>query len=206
MDPEPCPRTPYLHEVGERFPNGPVRVEEKVDGADVALWRVGQRVEVMSRGGPGAMDRGRQLGRLRSWAAERHQALHRLCANGTVVYGERLWRTHAVYYDALPDWLAVLDLRQDGGWLDLRARDERAARAGLIVPPLVSAGLVVKDLGAAQRLIGASAWGSEPAEGIVLRRPDGARAKVVRSEFRQADDADWSGPARHNALRGRSRA
>jgi RNA ligase len=206
MKPQPYPRTPYLNETPAGFLDGPLRVEEKLDGANVALWRVDHDVEVMSRGGPGAMDRGRQLGRLRAWVRERHDAVRQLTDDGTVIYAEWLWRTHTVRYDALPDWLAVLDLWRDGEWLDPQARDERVTRAGLCIPPLLSPALVIPDAEAARRLIGASTWGGEPAEGLVLRRPDGGRAKIVRDGYRQSDDAAWSGPARHNRLRTREPA
>jgi hypothetical protein len=40
-------------------------------------------------------------------------------------------------------------------------------------------------------LMGPSWFGSEPMEGVVLRREDGARCKVVRPGFSRRPDHSW---------------
>lgn len=170
----------------------PLLVEEKLDGANVVLWNDGSQVRVASRGGPDAMDRGGQLGRLRAWVYERAQQLQPLLADGRAVYGEWLWLRHGVGYDRLPDWLVVLDLWHAGAMLPTDDRDERCAQAALTVPPSILRGRLSGEA-ELRTMLGRSAFASdEPAEGLVLRRPDGARAKVVSPEFRPATDEGFA--------------
>ena len=86
IEPPKYPRTPYLWRDDGRAENvvppgereawfrTPVVVEEKLDGANVSLWLDDGQLRVASRGGAEAMDRAGQLGRLRAWGAQRHQA------------------------------------------------------------------------------------------------------------------------------------
>jgi hypothetical protein len=172
----------------------PLRVEEKLDGANVTLWMHNGQPQVMSRGGVGAMDRGRQLGRLRAWVAEHNEAVASLCADGSAAYAEWLWRRHSVAYDALPDWLIVLDLwRSDRGFSDPAERDRRARSAGVWTPPTRRIDAVLRSPDDALALLGAAAWSSQPAEGVVMRNATGDRCKVVRSGFNQLQDAAWGG-------------
>ena len=211
--PPPYPRTPYLWRddgvktnlvpSAERagWLTRPVVVEEKLDGANVSLWWESGAVRVASRGGEDARDRAGQLGRLRGWAAEHHLALATLLANGRAAYGEWLWLTHTVEYDRLPDWLVVLDLwTPDAGMLPLEIRDQAVADAGLVVPPGLVEG-VVGTRHALIALMGTSRFGNQPMEGVVLRRPDGARCKVVRPGFDRKRNAEWIGQPTHNRLR-----
>ncbi|MGI8433464.1 MAG: RNA ligase family protein [Nocardioidaceae bacterium] len=192
--PPPYPRMSYLEAHPAPFLRTPLRVEEKLDGANVALWSGKGRTEVMSRGGPESMDRGRQLGRLRAWAAEHRDAMVALCGDGTVVYAEWLWRRHTVEYDALPDWLVVLDLWRAGqGFVTAETRDERAGQVGLLTPPIVRSDAVLTAVNDALGLLGPARWGRRLAEGIVLRTPTGLRCKVVRPDFVQRSDELWVG-------------
>lgn len=195
------PRTPYLGDDPTPFVGVHLAVEEKLDGANVALWLQDGRVRVMSRGGPESMDRAGQLGRLRAWAAERGEALQELGRGSTVIYGEWLWLRHGISYDCLPDWLVVLDLwTASGGLLPTSERNTRAGATGLTTPPVVGADVVLTAVEEAEALIGPSRWGPETAEGVVLRRADGRRCKVVRTDFTQRSDAEWAGPDSHNRL------
>lgn len=213
MIPPPYPRTPYLwredpDEADAVVPDcesdtwlaEPVVVEEKLDGANVSLWLDSGAVRVASRGGADGMDRAGQLGRLRAWACERHPALTQLLDDGCAVYGEWLWLEHSVAYDRLPDWLVVLDLWTPGrGLLDLGARDRATIEAGLLVPPRLFEG-VLHTSEALRGLIGPSRFGHQPMEGVVLRRADGARCKVVRPGFSRKPDSEWRGAPRTNRL------
>lgn len=199
--PPPYPRTPYLTDDPGPFLATPVGVEEKLDGANVAIWLDGDRLEVMSRAGPDAMDRAQQLGRLRAWVGEHDEALRTLCAQDTALYGEWLWIRHGVPYDQLPDWLIVLDLwRPDTCFVATADRDAAAHLSGLTTPPVVARAAVVRSVAAAEDLIPAAAWGPNRAEGIVLRRRDGRRAKVVSDGFERRSDASWERDSEFNSL------
>jgi hypothetical protein len=203
IQPPKYPRTPYLWRDDGRTENivppgereawfrTPVVVEEKLDGANVCLWLDDGQVRVASRGGVEAMDRAGQLGRLRAWGAQRHQALMELLSCGWVGYGEWLWLQHSVRYDSLPDWLVLLDLWSGSTeMVGIDLRDARAAAADLAVPPRLFEGV----LGTPESLLGLlgrSAFGDETMEGVVLRRLDGSRCKIVRPGFTRRPDDSW---------------
>lgn len=154
----------------ERLLGGIVRIEEKLDGANVSLAIGKDRgIEVASRGGPGAIDRGNHLGRARAWAAERSDDLHRLLADGRILYGEWLLTRHGVGYDSLPDLLVGFDLFDPhAGWISAHDRDERLHRAGLATPPVLGEFDHI-DLATVDALIGPSAFGAPRIEGVILR-------------------------------------
>lgn len=178
----------------------PVLVEEKVDGANVTIWQDRDGIlRVAPRGGADAMDRGRQLGRLRAWVAEQTIPLTEATDGGHVLYGEWLWVRHGVAYEALPDWLVLLDVWRAGTGLFTPGERRRVAEvAGLCLPPVRFEGV----LGSPERLstlFGPSAFGAARAEGLVLRLPDGRRCKVVDPAFVRLTDWD---PSVHNRLAG----
>jgi len=207
-EPPPYPRVPYLFpqperrrddlvvgpEERERFLHEPVVVEEKLDGANAMLWLDGEGVaQVAGRSGWGGMDRGGQFGRLRAWAAERSDVLQVLLSGGDVLYGEWLYLTHTVYYDRLPDLFVGTDLYvPETGFATAEERDRQLNEAGLSAPPRLFTGPLGGEESLAS-LFGTSAFGSEPAEGLVLRREGEGRllerAKVLRPGFVPAGDA-----------------
>lgn len=202
MTPPPYPRTSYLWPpdasvAGDRVVSAAQRsawlqrrvvVEEKLDGANVVIWWENARPQVASRGGPGAMDRASQLGPLRARVNRQYDQVRSLLDGDWVLYAEWLWLTHTVHYERLPDYLVALDLwHPDSGFTDLSNRDDRVRGGGLVGPPRLFAGI----LGTADALVdlmGTSRLGSEPMEGVVLRRDDGASCKVLRPGFARAAD------------------
>lgn len=182
---------------------GEVVVEEKLDGANVTIW-VGKhgRVEGALRGGPDAMDRSGQRGPLRAWVATHEPALRAVLSEWAVLYGEWLLLTHTVAYEGLPSYLAALDLWREGGFADVVERDRVAARAGLVVPPEVWRG-VPAQVAKVEGLLGNSAWGSSPAEGLVVRRVgvgEPRLAKLVRTGFDHLNDEGWRAGRPRNRL------
>lgn len=154
----------------ERLLSGRVHIEEKLDGANMSFaLDEGGRVEVASRGGPGAMDRGQHLGRARAWAAERSDELRGLLAEGCILYGEWLLTRHGVGYESLPDLLVGIDLFDPtAGWVSVHDRDERLRGAGLATPPTLGE-FDSMDLTTVDALIGPSAFGAPRVEGVILR-------------------------------------
>ncbi len=205
--PPPYPRIPYLAAhpsrprgddvlskgERERLLRGPCVVEEKLDGANVALWISGRSIEVAGRGGRGAMDRGDQLGRLKAWARERDPELRRVLGDqAKVIYAEWLWRTHTIHYEALPDLLVVLDLIDRSGVLvPAERRDAICATAGFATPPCIFRG-APRTTVALDALVGPSTFGAEQVEGFVVRAvaPDAPtpRAKYLAPGFRPVSD------------------
>lgn len=217
--PPPFPRIPRLVNGGEigddrlaepgvvrALLSEPVVVEEKLDGMNVCVWldETGWPV-VAGRSGKTERDRGGQLGRVRAWLGERVEAIQRVLEPGGALYGEWLGRVHTVEYDALPDWLVVLDLwSPERGFEVVAERDRRCLEAGLVTPPVLFCGRL-GSLEMLERLHGVSRFGSGAAEGLVVRREaDGRlveRAKWIAPGFLQKSDGDWRGDTRENALR-----
>jgi hypothetical protein len=180
----PYPRIPHLapspgvtrddlvlsQDARERFLDGGVHIEEKLDGANVSIAIGDNRhIEVASRGGSGAIDRGNHLGRARAWAAERSEDLRRLLADGRVLYGEWLLTRHGVGYDSLPDLLVGFDLFDpQTGWMSVHDRDECLHSAGLATPPILGDFDRI-DLAGVDALIGPSSFGAQCIEGVILR-------------------------------------
>lgn len=202
--PPPYPRTPYLwvpgvvgkldsvvpaSDIGSWLESDVV-VEEKLDGANVAIWVEDGVPRVASRGGPDAMDRAGQLGPLRAWVGRHLDQLAAVCADAWALYGEWLWLRHTVSYDALPEPLVVLDLyRPDVGFASHTDRRTRIVEAGLTPPPMLFNG-VLGTREAVVDLMGLSRFGHEPMEGVVLRRGATERCKVVRPGFVRAGDGE----------------
>jgi len=124
---------------------------------------------------------------------------------GEVLYGEWLARTHSVGYDALADWLVVLDLwHAERGFVTVAERDSRAHAVGLATPPVVFEGRL-GSLAALEALHARSRVGSKLAEGLVIRlEHDGRlelRAKWLAPSFVRKSDDDWKNDERMNRLR-----
>ncbi len=215
MSPSSYPRVPHLApcrfatrddlvlsaEERRRLLAEPVRVEEKLDGANVMLWLDGDLgLSVAGRAGPGAIDRAGQLGRLRAWAADRGEGLRELLSKGRVLYGEWLWLRHGVSYDALPDLLIALDIMDARGeFVSISERDLASASAGLNVPPTLAEG-VIGSVEALDELVESSRFAaSAPAEGAVIRSLAGDRlmAKRVSRFFAPRTDAEWTKPEKN---------
>lgn len=152
---------------------GPVRVEEKFDGANVSFaLDAGGAAVPATRGGLGATDRGSHLGRARAWAAERSGALRAVLTGDRTLYGEWLLTTHGVAYDGLPDLFVAFDLLEaDGRWLGVAERDAAFDAAGLW-RPAVLADLPHASLSELDALLGPSAFGHERVEGMLVRAID----------------------------------
>ena len=181
-----------------------VVVEEKLDGANVSLWQDDGLVQVALRGGPGSMDRAGHLGRLRAWLGGHHAEVTALLHGGLVAYGEWLLLTHTVSYDRLPDYLVLLDLLDtSGAWLAPDDRNRRCSESGLPVPPEVWRGVPHGGVAEVERLASLSAFGSGPAEGVVIRTVDGSEpriAKLLRPGFSHLGDDEWAAGRPKNSV------
>lgn len=132
------PRTPHIE--GSRLQTGdedlsqiPVStlrgrhtvVEEKVDGANVAVSFQDGELMLQSRGHflrGGAKERHYEL--FKVWAAERRAELYSILGERYIMYGEWLYAKHKVYYNALPDFFLEFDIfdRESGEFLDTGSR------------------------------------------------------------------------------------
>ncbi len=179
-------------------------VEEKVDGANVVIWRSeGDRMTCSLRSGRDAMDRASQLGPLKAWAARHDGPLTTVLHTWPALYAEWLLVTHSVAYDRLFSYLVVLDLwHPEHGFALVDDRNVACREAGLVTPPELWRGRAA-SVAAIEGLLGPSELGSAPMEGLVVRRVDGGEprvAKLVAAGFDQATDEAWRARRPRNRL------
>lgn len=180
------------------FLSGEVIVEEKVDGANMGL-SLGPdgRVRAQSRGNYLAPGRSHsQWNPLWPWLAERRDSLEAGLQGGLMLFGEWCYARHTVPYDALPDWFLgfdIFELSSRRFWPADR-RNDWLQNHGLASVPEVTRGKF--RLNQIQSLLGSSAIGNVPMEGIYLRRDCAdwlqSRAKVVSAEFKQQIEQHWT--------------
>jgi RNA ligase len=183
----PYPRVPHLapgpgatrddlvlaSEIRERLLTGRVRIEEKLDGANISIAVCADGdLELATRGGLATTDRGGHLGRARAWAAERSDCLRELLADGSILYGEWLLTRHGIGYDSLPDIFVGFDLlNPETGWVHDLERERRLLHAGLAIPR--SFGMFNGiDLAEIDALMGPSTFGAPLIEGLIVRAVD----------------------------------
>ena len=182
----------------EAFLDGPVVVEEKVDGANLGIsFDAAGRTCFQSRGQWLTGKLSGQWEALRGWAAQHEGALGEFLPAGHVLFGEWCYAQHAIPYDRLPDWFLAFDVFDGtkGRFWSVERRDELLSLIGLATVPLVAAGcFIVPEI--LKLLNGQSAYSDSLREGVYLRRERGAwlelRAKLVRAEFAQAIGEHWS--------------
>ena len=207
------PRVPHLAWLGTGTPrddkllsdnevafllDGEVTVEEKVDGANLAiatgpdrelwLWNRGTRLL------PGAADR--QFDPVWNWLAPHRDTLRSLLHPHLTIFGEWCYARHSKAYTQLPDWYIAFDVydRQANRFWSVPRRDGFLRTAGLCAPVIVARGRF--DVPQLVAMIGPSAYGNTRMEGVVVRRDAGdwlvARAKLVAAEFTQAIETHWT--------------
>jgi hypothetical protein len=126
---------------------GALVLEEKVDGANLALWLdPSWRLCAQNRSHAVSAATGKQWAGLDSWTERHRAALFDLLARGgpgrLVLYGEWCAARHSVPYDALPDWFLAFDVwdARHERFLSAAARDALLADAGLATAPRVATG------------------------------------------------------------------
>ena len=207
------PRTPHLAWLGSRparddkmltaaerdvFLAGEVIVEEKLDGANVGFSVDAEgRLLAQNRGGYIGTGTHGQFAPLARWLGPRHQELIDGLGWNLILFGEWCFAKHSIRYDRLPDWFLAFDVfdRATGTFWSTARRDAFARGLGLATVPRLGRGRYgLREL---EAMIGPSRVGSDPAEGIYVRREDETslldRAKVVRREFTEVIGDHWSG-------------
>lgn len=207
------PHTPHLVWLGADAPRddkvlspaaaaellqGVVRIEEKIDGANLGLsFGSDGEMRLQSRGTLLARETSHpQFKPLFRWAEARRHGLSLALSDALILFGEWCYARHTIHYTRLPDWFLafdVFDKAQQRFWSAPR-RDELVHQIGLAAVPPIALGHF--SLGDMERYLGISKVGDTPAEGIYIRQDEGpflkARAKVVRPEFNQSIITHWS--------------
>lgn len=170
-------------------------VEEKIDGDNVGFSARDGEIRAQHRGDYIRLGEGSPYPYLKSWIATHHHELLAALGDDLIVFGEWCALVHTVRYNALPDWFLAFDVydRSAQRFFSAERRDTWCRSVGLELVPHLARGRFTLD--ALRQLMGDSRVGAERMEGIVVRSDDGAwlrgRAKLVRSEFVQANDLHW---------------
>lgn len=178
--------------------DGPVVVEEKLDGANLGFsFSTDGNLRAQNRGAYLHAPYSGQFSRLEQWIAMHEERFFDVIHEDLIIFGEWCAARHSLDYNKLPDWWLLFDVydrRQHRFWSTKR-RDALAAKLQLAtVPSLLKQNVTLdtlKELVATQR----SGFRDGPLEGVVVRQEDDnwllARGKLVRAEFTQAIETHW---------------
>ena len=189
---------------------GPVVVEEKLDGANLGI-------SLDNHGQLRAQNRGQyllhpytgQFSRLVPWLAQHESDLHDILTADLIVFGEWCAAQHSLDYAQLPDWFLVFDVydRSTQKFWSTARRNALAKSAGLATVPCLFEGEItldqLKQMVEHKPSLYRQGHGHVPAplEGVVIRQESAdwcdARGKLVRAEFTQSIEEHWSRKAIH---------
>lgn len=207
------PHTPHLDWLGEGMPRDdkvlcekeiqallaePIRVEEKLDGANLGLsLRANGELRAQNRGQYLLEPFAGQFSRLNSWLGQHQYALCDILQGDWILFGEWCAARHSLDYDSLPDWFVVFDVydRAAQKFWSCQRRDALAAQLGLAVVPTLYQGPATIDQLKTLLNSAESRYRSGTPEGIVIRQDSRlwceGRAKLVRADFAQAIGEHW---------------
>jgi ATP-dependent RNA circularization protein (DNA/RNA ligase family) len=207
------PHTPHLAWLGTGVPRDdkvlshteakallvrPVRVEEKLDGANLGLsidasgeFRFQNRGQYLQRPHHG------QFARLDDWLEAKADSLFDALSPEMLVFGEWCAARHSLDYQKLPDWWLVFDVydRTAGRFWCASRRNAWAADHGLVAAATLRQGnITLQEL---VQMVDSlpSRYRDGPLEGVVVRSDvemwNNARAKLVRASFVQSMGQHW---------------
>lgn len=147
---------------------GNVVVEEKLDGANTGVVRHKKGFTLQKRGSLVGPSEHAQFNYFHSWANRyKYDQLMEIPV-GYIVYTELLYAVHYIHYDALPDYVIVIDVWNGRKYLNRKEKDRFCEKHGLVPTPLVTEGHFNKD-----ELFGlippVSAYGNQ-IEGIMIKK------------------------------------
>jgi len=213
------PRTPHLPgsqvadddgtmaqgELDELCRSCEVVLQEKLDGANVGVFfRSASEPVCQKRAGLLAGREKQQYNAFRNWVWEHVEGLWTALGTRWVLFGEWLWQTHAIRYDALPSFFIAFDLLDRGAGRFLASAAVREMVGGLVttVPEFWRgrAGSAAKLAVLIPRLLVCSAFANTAPEGAYIRFERGGEL-VARAKYRRPGFAPgWQGKPRLNRL------
>jgi ATP-dependent RNA circularization protein (DNA/RNA ligase family) len=207
------PHTPHLAWLGNGSPRddkvlappqvaallaGPVRVEEKLDGANLGLsWGPDGVLRAQNRGQYLARPYGGQFSRLGNWLGIREWRWRERIPPHLILFGEWCAATHSLNYLALPDWFLLFDVYDRDARRFWSAQRRNALATSLDLSPVPALQEGRTDLGRLIALVNSahSRFRDGPLEGLVIRRDSAdwseSRAKLVRAGFAQVIGDHW---------------
>lgn len=207
------PHTPHLDWLGAGMPRddkvlsepevqallaAPVRVEEKLDGANLGLsLRANGELRAQNRGQYLLEPFAGQFSRLNAWLGQHQYALCDTLQSDWILFGEWCAARHSLDYDSLPDWFVIFDVydRSAGKFWSCQRRDALAVELGLAVVPTLYQGPASTESLKTLLSSAKSHYRVGTPEGIVIRQDSEhwceGRAKLVCADFTQAIGEHW---------------
>lgn len=179
----------------KRLLSGEMIVEEKLDGSNTGIIRHSKGFALQKRGSLVGASEHEQFNFFNNWAHQQNYEKIMALPKDTLMYGELLYAVHTIYYDRLPDYFLVFDVKRQGDWLDYDERKSFCNQYGFQMVPLIARGNFTKD--DLQKMVPVkSAYGDE-AEGIVVKRyakHGYFRGKLVKPGFiKKLEESDhWT--------------
>lgn len=167
-------------------------IEEKIDGANLGFHIRGadNRIIAQNRSHYISSAYHPQFALLDKWIAKHTEDLWEILEpDRHILYGEWMYATHSVYYDALPDHFIAYDLYDTATktFLPRHELTRRLSSTKIFQVPVIYEGIVESQDHLRSLVHGESQYGATRREGIVIRLCDDekvtARAKLVRSDF-----------------------
>jgi ATP-dependent RNA circularization protein (DNA/RNA ligase family) len=178
--------------------DGPVVVEEKLDGANLGFSLASDgTLRAQNRGQYLTQPHAGQFQRLPEWMTLHGKSLAATLGKDYIAFGEWCTARHSLDYPALPDWWLLFDVydRLNQRFWSTRRRDALAQALGVFAVPRIAEGR--QTVASLKQLViqGRSRYRDGVLEGVVVRREDTdwllARGKLVRADFTQAIDNHW---------------
>lgn len=181
-------------------------IEEKIDGANLGIsFDSRGNVLTQNRGSYLKLPQGGQWQPLGEWIGLRSNRFYETLTDRYVLFGEWCYATHTVPYDRLPDWFLGFDVfdLHERRFVSSKIKQSLFSEMGIVPVPVLARGRF--SFREVINVMQGSSFGSEPAEGLYLRRDEGEwlaqRVKIIRAGFIQAIDRHWSRqPFRANRL------
>ena len=173
-------------------------VEEKLDGTNVGIHFMDDRLVLQCRGHEITAGMHPQYDLFKQWATTKRATFQQMLGQRYLMYGEWLYAKHSIFYRNLPHYFFEFDIfdKREQVFLDLERRLEILHGTGVPTVPVLHQGSA--DLESLQAMISTSRFCSEfenpftqqndnLMEGIYIRTEANgtvtARAKFVRPEF-----------------------
>ena len=194
----------YLYpEEEKKLFNDRVHVFEKVDGANVAIYKNADGKIFLQKRGSHIDNGHKQYIFFQNWCYE-HYDMMKIIPNNFIVYGELMRCKHSIYYDKLSDWFLVFDIYDLGdenyySWKDV----ELFCRlTGFTHVPLIYEGYITHKNQIINLIPKESKYG-DIAEGLVIKNyKNGMYGKIVKEEFIKMIDIFWRNkPITYNRLK-----
>ena len=195
---------PKIRALGSKYAkgalDGPVIVEEKVDGSQFSFGCIGGELQAWSKRRKIDMDKPDGMFALGAAVVRRVGPLLRI---GYTYRGEYLQkpRHNVLVYNKVPkNHILIFDiLDSDGSYLSREEKETEASAIGLRCVPLLFEGLVESGAHLAKLLDTTSVLGGPKIEGLVIKRDKGDRsnsAKYVSAAFKEVHRSKINSPPR----------